>query len=377
MRFTIERTQLLSNIQHLQGIVPTKNITPILTNFLIEADAEKNQLRITTTDLEITVVVKIAAQVAESGKVAVMARNLTDIVNSLEDKPINFYQENEYLKIRCSHSSFSLLCADYMQFPQVPEIDLEKAFTVSAPLLAKMVNISSIAVLQEVTRPIFTGIYWRITPDSQTMVATDGKKIVEVKKEHSIVLAENLEHVIPTKGLFFLEKVIDEKNPDLKVLFEANRIIFGYGNYILISQIIPGRFPDYEKVLKVDNKNVLTMDKATLRQAVKRVSLLASEEFFRIKFDISAEKITLYSVNSEMGDATEVIEDHQYSGPAFSIAFNYKYILSVLNVLESEKVRITFGEPEGGFINNQVILYNEPEPKDYHPVFLLMPLRLK
>jgi len=377
MRFTIERTQLLSNIQHLQGIVPTKNITPILTNFLIEADAEKNQLRITTTDLEITVVVKIAAQVAESGKVAVMARNLTDIVNSLEDRPINFYQENEYLKIRCSHSSFSLLCADYMQFPQVPEIDLEKAFTVSAPLLAKMVNISSIAVLQEVTRPIFTGIYWRITPDSQTMVATDGKKIVEVKKEHSIVLAENLEHVIPTKGLFFLEKVIDEKNPDLKVLFEANRIIFGYGNYILISQIIPGRFPDYEKVLKVENKNVLTMDKATLRQAVKRVSLLASEEFFRIKFDISSEKITLYSVNSEMGDATEVVEDHQYSGPAFSIAFNYKYILSVLNVLESDKVKITFGEPEGGFINNQVILYNDPEPKDYHPVFLLMPLRLK
>jgi len=377
MRFTIERSQLLSNIQYLQSIVPTKNISPILTNFLIEADAENNRLKITCTDLEITVMVKIAAQVAESGKVAVMAKNLTDIINSLEDKPINLFQENEYLKIRCSHSSFSLLCADYMQFPQIPDINMDKAFTVSAPMLAKMINISSIAVLQEVTRPIFTGIFWRITTDSQTMVATDGKKIVEVKKEHSLVVPEDLEHVIPTKGLFFLEKVIEESNPDLKVLFEANRIIFGYDNYVLITQIIPGRFPDYEKVLKVDNPNTLTIDKGTLRQAVKRVSLLASEEFFRIKFDISPEKITLYSVNSEMGDATEVVEDHQYSGPSFSIAFNYKYILSVLNVLESEKVKMTFGQPEGGFINTQVIIYNEPEPKDYHPVFLLMPLRLK
>ncbi|MBW6516234.1 MAG: DNA polymerase III subunit beta [Candidatus Cloacimonetes bacterium] len=377
MRFTIERSQLLSSIQYLQSIVPTKNITPILTNFLIEADAENNRLRITCTDLEITVMVKITAQVAESGKVAIMAKNLTDIINSLEDKPINLYQENEYLKIRCSHSSFSLLCADYMQFPQIPDINMEKALTVSAPMLAKMVNISSIAVLQEVTRPIFTGIYWRISTDSQTMVATDGKKIVEVKKEHSLVVAEDLEHVIPTKGLFFLEKVIEEKNPDLKVLFEANRIIFGYDNYVVITQVIPGRFPDYEKVLKVDNPHTLTIDKGTLRQAVKRVSLLASEEFFRIKFDISPEKITLYSVNSEMGDATEVIDDHQYSGPSFSIAFNYKYILSVLNVLESDKVKMTFGQPEGGFINTQVIIYNEPEPKDYHPVFLLMPLRLK
>jgi DNA polymerase-3 subunit beta len=377
MRFTIERTKLLSHIQHLQGIVPIKTISPILTNFLLEADAENNLIRIITTDMQITVVVKIEAQVAESGKVAVSARNLTDIVVSLDEKPINFSQEDEYLKIRCSHSSFSLLCADHQQFPLVPEIQIDKAFTVSAPTLAKMVNISSIAVLQEVTRPIFTGIYWRILPDLQIMVATDGKKIVEVRKEHNITLEKNLEHVIPTKGLFFLEKVIDEKNPDLKVIFEDNRIIFGYNDYTVVSQIIPGKFPDYEKVLKIDNPNSLIIDKATLRQAVKRVSLLTSEEFFRVKFEISSEKMVLYSVNSEMGDATEVIENHEYNGSPFAIAFNYKFILAVLNVLESEKVKINFGEPEGGFINNQVIIYNEPEPKDYHPVFLLMPLRLK
>lgn len=377
MRFRIERQKLLANIQHLQTIVPTKTISPILTNFMIEANAEESRIRIISTDLEITVIAALPAEVMESGNVAVSARNLTDIVLSLEDKTITFFKENEYLKIHCSHSDFSLLCADHSQFPQAPEISLDDAMIISAPMLAKMVNITSIAVLQEVTRPIFTGIYWRVLPDLQIMVATDGKKIVEVRKEHSMQISEKLEHVVPTKGLFFLEKVIDESNPDLKVVFEANRIIFGYRNYIVSSQIIPGKFPEYEKVLRVEQPNSLIISKSILKQAVKRVSLLASEEFFRVKFEISSEKVVLYSVNSEMGDATEVIENHIYSGPSFSIAFNYKFILSVLNVLESDKLRMTFGEPEGGFLNTQVIIYNEPEPKDYHPVFLLMPLRLK
>jgi len=377
MRFTIERQVLLSAIQHLLSIVPAKNIAPILTCFLIEADADEGTLKITATDLEITVITKVLANVSESGKLAVNARNLTDIINSLEDKPINFQQEDDYIKIRCSNSRFSLWSVEHSQFPQVPELPAEdSSMKFSAQTFSKMVNIASIAVLTELTRPIFTGILWRIFPDKQLMVSTDGKKIVEVTKEQPFGIESSIEHVIPTKGLYFLEKIINEKDKEVMVNFEANRITFIYANFVIISQVIPGKFPEYEKILAVHNPNELTIDKNLLRQAVKRVSLLSTEEFFRIKFEVSPEKIILSSINAEMGDATETIEDFQYSGDSFMIAFNYKYILSVLGVVESDKVRMTFGVPENGIINGQVMFYNSPEIEEYKPIFLLMPLRL-
>jgi DNA polymerase III subunit beta len=377
MRFTIDKSKFISGIQHLHSIVPTKNITPILTNLLIEADADKDILTITSTDLEITVIVKTIANVAESGKIAVSARNLLEIVSALEDKPVNFQKENEYVKIKCSHANFSLLCADHTQFPMISDINLDSALTINAPMFAKMVSIAGIAVLQEMTRPIFSGILWRLNPQNQVMVSTDGKKIVEVKKEQSLDIAEPKEHVVPTKGLHFLEKVITDENPEMKILFDQNRIVFSYLNYTVISQIIPGRFPDYEKVLNVNNSNTLIIDKSILRQAVRRISLLASEEFYRIKFDVSDSQIIVSSVNSEMGDATEEITDFEYTGSPFAVAFNYKYILSILGVLETDKVRITFGEPENGIVNSQSMFYNHPELTDYRALILLMPLRLK
>ncbi|MCB5230362.1 MAG: DNA polymerase III subunit beta [Candidatus Cloacimonas sp.] len=378
MRFTIEKPTLLSAIQHLLSIVPTKNITPILTCFLLEADADTGNLKITATDLEITVIVNVAASVSESGKVALNARNLTDVINSLDDKPINFQLEEGFVRIRCSNSKFSLHSAEHMTFPQVPDMPTDtSSLKFSAEIFSRMVNIASIAVLTETSRPIFTGILWRIYPDKQMMVTSDGKKIVEITKDEPFDIQENIEHVIPTKGLYFLEKVINDKEPDVMVNFEANRITFTYANYVVISQIIPGKFPDYEKIFDVDNPNELLIDKNVLRQAIRRVSILSSEEFFRVKFDVSPESIILSSVNSEMGDAFETITDHQYSGDPFAIAFNFKYLLSILNVVESEKVKITFGVPEGGLINNQVIFYNEPEAENYRPIFLLMPLRLR
>ena len=377
MRFTIEKSRLISTIQHLNGVVPAKSINPILTNLLIEADSEKEIITVTSTDMEITVIAKTMASISESGKIAVSARNLLEIVSSLEDKPVNFEKDEEYLRIKSGHANFSLLCADHSQFPLIPTVGFENALTMNAPMFSKMISIAGIAVLQEMTRPIFSGILWRLTPESQVMASTDGKKIVEVKKRQNTGIMENKELVVPTKGLHFLEKVINDDSPEMKFLFEQNRIIFSYMNYTVISQIIPGRYPDYEKVMNVTNTNTLIINKNLLKQTVRRVSLLASEEFYRIKFDISESQIVVSSVNSEMGDASEEITEFSYTGSPFSIAFNYRFMLSILGVLETEKVKITFGQADNGIINSQCMFYNHPELDDYQTLILLMPLRLK
>lgn len=121
MKITIDKQDLQANIQHLYNIVPSKNTMPILTNYLIRADEERNVVTFTVTDLEITVIVEFPASVIDGGTAVVSAKNLTDIINSLPDRTVHFILEEENLRIQCEHSKFNLLCAETSQFPLIPQ----------------------------------------------------------------------------------------------------------------------------------------------------------------------------------------------------------------------------------------------------------------
>lgn len=371
MKFSIEKQDLQANIQSLYNIVPSKNTMPILTNYLIEADNQNDTLKFTATDLEITVVVEFTGNIIEGGKVAVSARNFNEIINSLPDTTINFFEEEDTLKIHCKRSQFSLLCAESSQFPLIPSIQMESTLSVDAPMFKKMIDNTHFAVSTEINRPIFTGIYWKISQSDQLMVATDGKKIAEFRIQNEIEINETVDQIIPTKGLLFLDKVIDDENPQIDVLIESNRVMFAYGNYTIFTHIIEGRFPDYTKAIPVANTNELVIDKNSLKEAVKRVSLLASEETFKVKFEISNSGLIISSAKREEGEAVEKIDSFEYQGDDLTIAFNYRYLNSIINVIESPKMKIKMGKS-----NEPALFFNEENSETYSARFLLMPLRL-
>lgn len=371
MKFAIAKQDLQANIQHLYNIVPSKNTMPILTNYLIEADSDQNKLKFTATDLEITVVVEFEASISESGKAAVSARNLNEIINSLPDSMIQFLLEEDILKIHCERSHFSLHCAESSQFPLIPRRNLENTINIDAAMFKKMIDNTHFAVSSEINRPIFTGIYWKMNLDHQLMVATDGKKIAEFKINNSIDIPEPLEQIIPTKGLIFLDKVISESIPQVAVLIESNRVMFAYGNYTVFTHIIEGRFPDYTKAIPTANTNILRLPKNLLRDAVKRVSLLASEETFKVKFDVNSELLMISSAKREEGEAVERIEDCEYAGEELTIAFNYRYLASIISVIESDNIEIRMGKS-----NEPALFFNTETNDQYSARFLLMPLRL-
>ncbi len=371
MKFSIEKLDLQSNIQHLYNIVPSKNTMPILTNYLIEADDKKNILKFTATDLEITVVVEFEAVISEGGKAAISARNLNEIINSLPDSMVHFLLEEDSLKINCEHSKFNLLCAESSQFPLIPQKDLTNVIELDAKMFKKMIDNTHFAVSGEINRPIFTGIFWKMSADTQLMVATDGKKIAEFNLNVQIDIPEVIEQIIPTKGLLFLDKVIGEELPKISVLIESNRVMFSYGNYTIFTHIIEGRFPDYTKAIPTNNTNILMIKKNMLKEAVKRVSLLASEDTFKIKFDIAGETLSINSAKREEGEANEILEDFKYSGEPLIIAFNYRYLNAILNVMESDEIEIRMGKS-----NEPALFFNTDKDETYSARFLLMPLRL-
>jgi DNA polymerase III subunit beta len=371
MKFSIEKVDLQHNIQYLYNIVPGKNTMPILTNYLIEADEEKNLITFTATDLEITVVTEFEAAVSEGGKIAVSGKNLNEIINTLPDSTVHFMLEEESLKILCDNSKFNLLCAETSQFPLIPQKKMDDVIELDAKMFKKMIDNTHFAVSTEINRPIFTGIFWKMTSDSQLMVATDGKKIAEFTLSKQIDIPEPIDQIIPTKGLLFLDKVISDDIPTVRVLIESTRVMFSYGNYTIFTHIIEGRFPDYTKAIPVNNTNILKINKAKLKDAVKRVSLLASEDTFKVKFDVTGDVLTINSAKREEGEAKEKIEDFNFTGDPLIIAFNYRYLNSILNVVETKDIEIRMGKP-----NEPALFFNCESEEQYTARFLLMPLRL-
>ena len=372
MKFSIEKQELMSKIQHLNSIIPSKNTMPILTNFLIQADRQTNLLKFTATDLELTVVAELTADVSEDGKVTVSARNLSDTISTLPDVMIHFMLEEDNLRIICEHTRYSLKCAESSQFPLVPQREMSNVIKLDAIMFKKMIDNTHFAVSTEINRPIFTGICWKLLPEYQLMVATDGKKIAEFKLNLRSELTEPIEQVIPTKGLLFLDKVFSDDLPEIAVLLESNRVMFVYGNYTIFTHIIEGKFPDYTKAIPTSNNNVLKIKRSLLKDAVRRAAPLATEDTFKIKIDISESQLSINSAKREEGEADTTLEDYHYSGEVLTIAFNYKYLNAILSVLESEFIELRMGKA-----NEPALFFNTEIDERYSARFLLMPLRLQ
>lgn len=372
MKFSIEKNQILNKIQFINSIVPIRNPLPILTNILLEADEEKNIIRLSSTDLEVTAVSEIECQVKEGGKTAIPAKNITEIIRYMPEDEIRFSVKENKCRIKCLNTDFSLICANPEDFPEIPERNWESSFTINAKLFSKIVEKTSFAVSDQLGRPAFSGILWELDEHLQKMVATDGKRL----GKYEIQLPLNIEKrsiIMPIKGLNLVRRIITDEIPDLRILAEESAISFDYNSYKIYSRLIEANYPDYEAVIPYDNSKIVEIDLESLKNAVHRVSLLASEDTFTVMLNFSKNQLEISSEDVEKGSADEILEIGAESTKVenFQIGFNYKYLLEILNLIDSEKVQIKF---ENSL--DPVLFYNTEYPENEENIFLLMPLRL-
>jgi DNA polymerase-3 subunit beta len=369
MKIKIMKDELLKFIQPLITVVPSKNVMPILTNFLIDAKEDESTVNITTTDLAMSVSVEISANVIESGTVAVSAKNFTEIINSLPDKEIDIFTDNEFLRIECYNSNFNLISSDYLQFPLIPKLDLSNSNVFPASQIKKMISLVDFAVANDTKRAVFNGVSWTIHSDRQVMVATDGKKIAEATLIHDNGVDEQKSYILSTKTLSFLAKIISTEEDRLDAVLEEKRVMFHYKNYTIFSHLLTGAYPDYNRAIPTDHDKFLTINRHNLIAAVKRVSLMASFEIFSMRFEISDNELKIFTKSREQGEAKENIPDIKYEGDELTIAFNYKYLLQVLNVMYSDEVIFRFKKSK-----TPVLIFNKDEKENFNSRFLLMPL---
>ncbi|NMD12758.1 MAG: DNA polymerase III subunit beta [Candidatus Cloacimonetes bacterium] len=389
MRLAIEKKELIRYIQNLTGIVSSKTTSPILTNYLIEVDAKKSEVKITASDLEITADVRFNAAVSEGGTIAVSAKNFNDIISSMPDAVIDLWKTEDLLMIQCNKIDFNILCADHTLFPILPEPDMEKATLVNSEIFNNMISKTAFAVSTDINRAVLTGVCWKIMEKTNLMAATDGRKVAEIIVPNSSEIKAEaresgdeasifqdayadqiLEKVIPVKTLNFLQKIYDPSVKEMKVLMDRNKIVFSYGSFTVISNVIEHKYPEYQKAFMSDLPNQLTVNTEILRSAIRRVSLVAPDDNYRIRFELDSDHFEISTNNSDTGDAKESIETFEYKGSSTSISFNFRYMLSILDAIDTEKVCIKLGGSK-----EPMMIYNEPPEEDKKITFLLMPLR--
>jgi DNA polymerase-3 subunit beta len=367
MKFTITREHLQEGLVAVAASIPAKTTLPVLSNILVEA--HEDGLRLSGTDLDIAVSTTIAASVEEEGAITLPARKLVEIVREMPSAAIKISSAGEQrVTIECGRSRFKLLGLPREEFPAFPAVSFDDSWKCSAQDLQKLIGHVAFAASTEESRPILNGVLWELRPERMRMVATNGHRLarMDVPVEGG---AEEADLIVPPKALEQIRRVFNS-DQEIEIAKSENHLGFRSATTQIFTRLIEGPYPNYEQVIPRENDKALTADKAALTAALRRMSIVASDQTHRVRVGLANGLCKLSVQTPDLGEAQEEVTV-TYDGSAMEIGFNAAYLLEVLKYLPTEEVRLTFKSPERAATCEPV---GWDDPASY--LTLVMPLRL-
>lgn len=367
MELVVRKNDLLRELQLFQGIVERKNTIPILANVLIEAKGD--EVRMLATDLEVALRSRCQASVAKSGSLTLPAKKLYEIVKALPETDVRIEEDRNGVKVAADRFDSRIQTLPREDFPTLPEASGKGRATLPRNVLQQMVTKTHFAITGEDTRYFLNGAKFVLRPESLTLVATDGHRLALVEAAHQVGVTEETGVILPKKTLLELGKLLAEGEGD--VLFESsdNHLFFDVGGRMLISRMIDGQFPAYERVIPKNNDKEIDFERERLTNAVKRVALLSNERSRAVKFEFGKGKVDVTSSSSEFGEAREEISV-DYTGPPLSISFNAQYVLDFLSVVETDSVQLSLKDEVSQAVMRPV------GAQGYSYTYVIMPMRI-
>jgi len=367
MKIRSKKEILLENIQSVQ-ITSPKITLPILSNILIET--YENKITLITTDLELSIKNQVEVEILEEGSVCLPLKKFLEIIRELEEKEdvLIEVEENNRAIISSKDSIFHLFGLPKKDFPAFPEYVKEKSFTLSSSLIKEMIRKTIFATAVDDIRYVLNGVFFIVGGNECKMVATDGHRLSFIKKTLPNEITEKSEVIIPTKALMEVNRIISE-DKDINIVIDKNKIVFYVDNLIIVSKLIEGKFPDYDRVIPKDQDKILKINNQKLFSTCRRIALMTSEKSNIMKLDISKDKLNLSSNTPNLGDAKEELEVN-FQGDDLEITFNPKYLMDILKNIEQEEVNILLKSPStSGVIKPG----EEKEGEEY--LCVIMPIR--
>jgi DNA polymerase-3 subunit beta len=368
MRFTISREKLQEGLGAVAASIPAKTTLPVLSNILIETT--ERGIRLSGTDLDIAVSTEVAADVETPGAITIPAKKLTEIARELPPSPVKVAAAGEQrVTLECGRSRFKLLGLPKDEFPAFPTVKFDQSWRIKSGDLQKLIQHTSFAVSTEESRPILNGVLWELKADRMRMVATNGHRLAKMELPVTAAGAHVGDLIIPPKALDQVRRLFPAEE-ELEIARGDNHLGFRSPFTAVYTRLIEGPYPPYEQVIPKDNDKVAIADKAALIQALKRMSVIASDQTHRIRLSFNAGMLKFSVQTPDLGEAADELAI-RYDGDPLDIGFNAAYLLEILRYVPTEEVRLTFRAPERAATL-------EPEgwddPAQY--LCLVMPLRL-
>ena len=372
MKVTLERNQLLKSLGHVHRVVERRNTYPILANVLLKAADGRLDLR--ATDLDIEVTETVPAMVTTAGTTTVPAHTLYEIVRKLSDgAEVRLETEGaEQLLLTSGRSRFHLACLSPDSFPDLKSGSFAHEFAMPAASLGELIERTQFAISNEETRYYLNGIYLHaLDVDGSPMlraVATDGHRMARAETEAPAGSVGMPGIIIPKKTVGEVQKLLDGAEGDVEIEVSETKIRFTLGSVVLLSKLIEGTFPDYERVTPKNNDKLMNVDRAAFATAVDRVSTIASDRGGKaVKLAVQNGQLELSVTNPDHGTASEELAV-EFDLEPFEIGFNARYLLDIVAQIRSENATFLFNDAGSPTLVR--------EAGEARALYVLMPMRV-
>lgn len=367
MRFNVSSSDLVKALSAVSGAVPTKATLPILETILFES--EDGRLRLTATDLEISIMEYMSADIEEGGAVAIPARRLTETLRQLPDIPVAFEIDEKFnVRFSTDKGTYKLVGEDPDEFPEVPDLNEGLTLETTRELVLKAINKTIFAVSTDDLRPAMMGVFFDIGPEESKFVATDGHRLVKYI-QGDLTSEEQIQFIVPEKALSLVEKALHAEECLMTVT--EDHVRYESGSTVVITRLINEQYPNYESVIPKDNDKRMVISKEQMLSTVRRVSIFSSTTTRQIRLQMESDTLTIRAEDIDMSSEAKETVACEYDDEKMEIGFNAKYLSDVLGNVDDEEVFFEFSTP-----NRAGIVKPSEEEENEQMLMLVMPVML-
>lgn len=371
MNFIVSSTALLKQLQVISGVLNTSSPLPILENFLFEV--KPGEVTLSASDLETTMTTKMKAEAREKGKIAIPARLLLDMLKTFPEQPLTFSIKDDTFQVEMSSDfgKYRLAGQNGEEFPKVPVLEKSSTIELNSGVLSQAINKTVFATGNDELRPVMSGVFCQLTPENITFVATDAHRLVRYRRKDT-QSSHSISFIIPKKPLNLLKNTLPA-DCIVRIDYNESNVFFSFDNFSLICRLIDGRYPNYEAVIPVDNPNKLTIDRGSFLNSIRRVAIFSNKTTHQVKFKIAGSEIQISAEDIDYNNEANERLKCDYEGQDIEIAFNARFLVDMLNNMDTEEVNMEMSLPSRAGLLSPV--QNEKSASE-EVLMLVMPVML-
>ncbi len=343
MKFIVSSSYLLKQLQVLGSVINSNNSLPILDNFLFEL--KKNELLVSSSDLETTMSASLTIDSDSEGSVAVPAKLLLEILKTFPEQPLTFtVEENSTIEISSQSGKYALAYVSGDEFPKPVTLEEPSKTVVPAEVLSTAVTKTIFAAGNDDLRPVMSGVFFQFSPEGLIFVATDAHKLVKYAR-NDVHASEIADFIMPRKPLTILKGILATSNSDVLIEYNNSNAMFSFDNYLLMCRLIDGKYPNYDAVIPKENPNKLIIDRTLLLNSVKRVAIFSNKTTHQIRLKVAGTELNISAEDIDYSNKAEERLTCEYQGDDLQIGFNSRFLTEMLANLQSDMIMLEMSTP--------------------------------